>query len=161
MRLIEKLAENRILWFSFIVTVLLTIAFQIVVAIWNLTLLDALSDPTAVRNALSSMSSDQKNIHTWVTATLDVAYPLVYGALFVGSAHKFYSRLGWLVALPTFVLVPVDYFEGIVQVFALTGFADWIDVKAYLTPLKTILFLFGILATVVGWIVWLIRRIRN
>ncbi len=161
MDLKNTLTVNRNLWISFVATILLTIAFQVAVSIWDLQLLDAISDPSEVRQAISSMSSDQHLVHAWITATLDVAYPITYGALFIGSGYKFYGKFGWLIACPVFVLVPVDLLEGVVQVFALTDVADWIDAKAYLTPLKTVLFLIGILTTVIGWVIWLVRRIRS
>ena len=140
---------------------MLTFSFQIAVGIWDLTLIDAISDPAESRLVIASMSSDQQIIHAWITATLDVAYPLAYGALFIGSAYKFYSRWGWLIAVPSFVVIPVDLLEGVVQVLALTGMTDWIDAKAFLTPLKTYLFLFGFAATVLGWLIWLVGKIRN
>jgi hypothetical protein len=161
MNLINTLSDNRTLWITFISTILLTVAFQIAVSVWDLILLDAISDPAEARQAISLMSPDQHAIHAWITATLDVAYPYAYGALFIGSAYKFYGRFGWLFALPAFVLVPIDLVEGVVQVLALTNLADWIDAKAYLTPLKTILFLLGILTTVVGWFIWLLGWMRN
>jgi len=61
------------------------------------------------------MSVDERIVHAWVTATLDVAYPLAYGALFIGSAFKFYNNFGWLIAYPFFVLISTDLLEGFVQ----------------------------------------------
>lgn len=161
MNLPESLSQNRVLWASFIATILLTAAFQIAVGIWDLTLIDAISDPEKTRLAIAAMSSDQNIIHAWITATLDVAYPLVYGALFIGSGYKFYGKWGWIIALPVYILVPTDFLEGIVQVLALTNVTDWIDAKAVLTPLKTILFLVGIATTVIGWAIWLAGWLRR
>lgn len=161
MNLKTTLTETKTLWISFIATILLTIAFQAAIFIWDLRLLDAISDPSKARRAISTMSSAQCIIHAWITATLDVAYPIAYGALFIGSGYKFYGKFGWLVASPMLVLVPIDLIEGVVQVLALTEVVDWIDAKAYLTPIKTILFLLGILTTVFGWIIWFLGRIRN
>ncbi len=161
MSLQTTLSQTRVLWISFIATILLTIAFQVAVPVWDLILLDAIADPAEVRAALAAMSPEQHTIHAWVTATLDVAYPVAYGALFIGSGYRFYGRYGWLVALPAIVLVPVDLVEGVVQVLALTGIADWIDSKAYITPLKTGLFLVGIVTTIGGWVIWLVNRIRT
>ena len=98
------------------------------------------------------MSEDQRIVHAWITATLDVVYPLAYGALFIGSALKFYNKFGWLIASPFFVLVPMDILEGIIQVLALTGTVDMMDAKAVLTPVKSILFLFGLSTTIIGFI---------
>ena len=161
MNLRNTLTDNRILWMSFIGTILLTITFQVAVGIWDLTLIDAISDPGDTRLAIASMSQQQNLIHAWITATLDVAYPLAYGALFIGSGYKFYGKWGWLVAAPVFVLVPTDLIEGVVQVLALTNVTDWIDAKAILTPLKTFLFLLGLATTIVGWGIWLVNKMRR
>ena len=161
MNLRNTLTDNRILWMSFIATILLTITFQVAVGIWDLTLIDAISDPGDTRLAIASMSQQQNLIHAWITATLDIAYPLAYGALFIGSGYKFYGKWGWLVAAPVFVLVPTDLIEGVVQVLALTNVTDWIDAKAILTPLKTFLFLLGLATTIVGWGIWLVNKMRR
>ena len=161
MSLQDTLSNTRTLWLSFGVTIALLIAIRVAAQIWNLTLLDEICDPSKARIAISSMSPDQNITHAWITATLDVAFPIAYGALFIGSGFKFYGKWGWLVALPVFVLVPTDLIEGVVQVLALTNVADWLEAKAFLTPLKFALSLLGALTTVVGWIIWLIVRIRR
>ena len=161
MNYINMLTSNRVLWLSFISTILLTVAFQVAVPMWDLILLDAISDPAQARDAIASMNPDQHVIHAWITATLDVAYPVAYGALFIGSAHKFFATAGWLLALPVYVLVPTDLIEGVVQVLALVGTADFLDAKAYLTPLKSGLFILGLLVTMIGWIKWLWQRLRG
>ena len=159
--MLYRLSENRSLWIAFGATILITIAFLITGSMWGITFLDTISDPSEVRLAISTMSPDQRTVHVWITATLDVAYPLAFGALFIGSAYKFYKSFGRLIALPSFVLVPTDLLEGVVQVLALTGTADLVDAKAVLTPLKTILLLLGITTTTVGCIVWLVARIQR
>ena len=161
MTLKTTLTKPTTLWISLIATIVLTVAFQIAIRIWDLTLLDTISDPVEARLAISTMSLEQNIIHAWITATLDVAYPIAYGALFIGSAYKLYGKFGWLVALPIFVLVPIDLLEGVVQVLALTDVADWLDAKAYLTPIKTILSLFGAFTTVTGWIIWCFGWLRR
>lgn len=157
----KVLADRRSLWIAFISTILMTIAFQVTASIWGITFIDAMSDPAVVRQAISDMTPDQRVVHAWITATLDVAYPLAYGALFVGSAYAFYERLGRYIAIPLLVVVPTDLLEGVVQVLALTNSADLIDAKAVLTPLKTALFLLGIVTTVFGWMIWVVGRLRG
>jgi len=159
--MLASLSQSRSLWIAFVSTIAITISFPIAGSVWGIAFIDALSDPAQVRQAISSMSAEQKIIHVWITATLDVAYPLAYGALFIGSAYRFYPKIGRLLALPIFVLVPTDLLEGIVQVLALTGTADFVDAKAVLTPLKAILFLFGLGFTILGWGIWLAARFRN
>jgi len=157
----DTLTQNHILWILFGATILLTVSFQVVANIWELTLIDAISDPTEARLAISSMSPHQHTIHAWVTSTLDVAYPFVYGAFFIGSCHKFYEEWAWALAAPIYLLIPTDLIEGVVQVLALTSTADWLDAKSILTPLKTMLFLFGLSTTVTGWVMWLAQRLRS
>lgn len=151
----EKLSETRMLWISFIATVLLTIIFQILVNQFGLVLLDALSDSTEVRIAISTMSEQQRQIHAWMTGTLDIAYPMAYGALFIGSAYKFFPSKGFLLAVPAILCIPVDLIEGVVQILALMGLVDWTQLKEFLTPLKNLLFVAGALLTISGWAKWI------
>lgn len=155
------LAERKSLWIAFVSTILITIAFPITASTRGVTFIDAISDPEKVRSAISSMTSDQRVAHAWITATLDVAYPLAYGALFVGSAYAFYERFGRYIAIALLAVVPADLLEGVVQVLALTDTADLVDAKAVLTPLKTGLFLLGLAATLLGWVLWMVGRFRD
>ena len=157
----RTLAENRSLWIAFVSTILITIAFPITASIWGITFIDAMSDPAEVRQAIYDMTPDQRVVHAWLTATLDVAYPLAYGALFVGSAYAFYERFGRYIAIVLLLVVPTDLLEGVVQVLALTDAADFVDAKAVLTPLKTALFLLGVATTLFGWVIWTAGRIRD
>ena len=125
---------------------------------FGLILLDAISDPGQSRAATASMSNSQRTLHAWVTGTLDVAYPAAYGALFVGSAYRFFPKIGGWLAAPTLLLVPIDLVEGVVQILGLTDVVDWLDSKAFLTPAKLLLFYLGLLMTVCGWVSWLVRR---
>ena len=161
MSLTNSLSKTGSLWASLVLVVLITAAFPVAASVWNLSFLDTMSDPDQVREAIAAMSTDQRIAHSWITGTLDVLYPLTYGALFIGSAYAFYGSYGWLVALPFFVLVPTDFLEGVVQILALNDVSDWVESKAVLTPLKTGLFLLGIVTTVIGWIVWLVNRLKR
>ncbi|MEM9623528.1 MAG: hypothetical protein AAF993_17925 [Pseudomonadota bacterium] len=161
MSLLDTLAQSRTLWLAFVATVLITVAFPLAAGLWGLSFVDALSDPAEVRQAIAAMTSKQRVAHAWLTATLDVAYPLAYGALFIGSAVAFLPRFGRFLALAFVVLVATDLLEGVVQVLALTETADLVSSKALLTPLKTVLFLVGLLTTIAGWIIWGARRVRS
>lgn len=157
----EHLARTPILWFSFIATIICTFAFQAIAGHYGLVLLDTLSDPDESRAAIAAMSQSQRALHAWITGTLDVAYPAVYGALFIGSAYRFYPNIGRFLAAPTVLLVAVDLIEGLVQILGLTETVDWLDAKAILTPGKILLFYFGLLTTVGGWGVWVVGRSRS
>ena len=158
---LAKLGEPRTLWISFLATALMTVAFQIVARSFNLPLLDALSDPPLTRSTIETMTSTQRTLHAWMTGTLDVAYPLAYGAWFIGSAYCFFPRKAHLLAVPTLVLIGADLSEGVVQVLALTGIADWVDAKAILTPLKVALFVLGLVVTLCGWVRWSFARLSS
>ena len=155
------LSQRRSLWIALTCTLLLAFAFPVSQALLDILLLDPLSDPEQVRTAIGAMSTDQRHAHAWITATLDVAFPVAYGSLFVGSAIAFYPRIGPFLATGLSLVVPTDLLEGVVQVLALTGTADFVDAKAVLTPLKTILFLAGFFVMIFGWLRWAAARFRR
>lgn len=158
MRLFEKLAQPPVLWASLALTIICTAAFQLLAAHFSLSYLDAMTDPDQSREAIAAMSASQRAVHAWITGTLDVAYPAVYGALFAGSAYRFFPRFARYLVAPIIVLVAIDLVEGLVQILALTEVKDWLDAKAVLTTAKLALFYYGLLMTVSGWVVWLVSR---
>ena len=149
------------LWLLLIATLLMAMTFPYVAAQWDLTLLDAVSSPAEVRQIIGEMSSQQRSAHAWITATLDVAFPLAYGGLFAGVALSIFKKYGRYLAIPGIVVIPVDLLEGVVQVLALTGAADLVDTKAFLTPLKSTLLLAGIAITFAAWLTWLVSTIKG
>jgi len=155
------LTKTSTLWVLFVFTILNTLAFILVSNGWDLTLLDGISSPADARGVLSEYSSLQKTVHLWTTSTLDVMYPLMYGGLFAGVALRFFDKFGLLLALPALLSVPVDLFEGLIQVLALTDTVDWLDMKAFVTPLKTDLFLAGLTIAVAGWVKWLFLKLKR
>lgn len=161
MSFVLRLAETQTLWISFVATILLTAAFQVLIAMFDLILLDGISDPEQARAAIASMSEHQRTVHVWMTGTLDVAYPAAYGALLIGSAYKFFPKAGHFLAAPTFVLIPTDLIEGVVQILALMGVTDWLDSKAILTTLKGTLFSMGLLIMLCGWLRWAVGRLLS
>ncbi len=159
--MLDRLATTTTLWTTFVLTILMTFAFQYLAGVWSLAFLDGMSDPGTVRQAIAAMSAEQRVAHAWITGTLDVAYPLTYAALFAGSAHRFFPAWGGRVAPVFAALIVIDLVEGLVQILALTTAVDWVGAKALLTPVKTWLFLGGALLTIIGWLAWLIRRLRK
>jgi hypothetical protein len=156
----QRYTATSTLWILFVSTVLITASFLVVAPMWDLRLLDSISDPDEVRTVLAGMSDTQKSAHAWITATLDVAYPLIYGTFFGAVALHFFPRHQWM-ALPALLVIPVDLLEGIVQVSALLGMADWVDAKAVLTPLKMWLFYAALAVSVAGWALWIYRRVAG
>ena len=136
----------------------MTIGFAAIMAAWDFVLIDEMSDPSAIRSHLAEMTATQKSVHIWTTAILDVAYPLAYGLLFAGMALRYFNQWGWWIALPSVLVIPVDLTEGAVQVAALTGYLDILWMKAYVTPLKLALFLFGLVASLAATVIAIKRQ---
>ena len=126
-----------------------------------MTFVDSISDPDEVRAAIAAFTSEQKVAHAWITATVDVLYPLVYGLLFAGVALRFFPAAGIWIALPGLLAIPVDLIEGVVQVLALLDVQDFVDAKAVLTPTKSFLFIAGFLISLAGWAKWLYLKVRG
>lgn len=145
-----RLATGRMRLLSLGATVALTALFPLVAGHFGLTLLDAVADPTEARALIEGLTSEQRQAHAWITGTLDVAYPLAYGALFLGAMLRFFPRRGPLLAIPVLIGVPADFLEGLVQILALTGQVDWLAAKAVLTPVKGGAFVYGAVLALLG-----------
>ena len=146
----RQLRERRGLLAALVATVVLTALFPVVAGHFGLTLLDAVADPTEARALIEGLTSEQRQAHAWVAGTLDVAYPLAYGALFFGATLRFFPRKGALLAIPILIGVPADFLEGLVQILALTGQVDWLAAKAVLTPVKGGAFVYGAVLALLG-----------
>jgi len=157
----QRLTDNKTLWVVFVASLLITFLFPVLAAQTGLVFLDGLSDPADARSLISSWTDEQRGLHALITATLDVLYPLVYGAWFAGSALCFYSRAGVWLAWLFAVLVGVDLLEGVVQVLALLDIADVLAAKQVLTPAKFLLFFVGLAVVAGGWMLWFIKRLRG
>ena len=151
--------DTRTLWWLFIATVLITLSFPLASQYFDITLIDGISSPEATRQIIAEFSDGQRTAHAWITGTLDVAYPLAYGLLFAGVSLRFFPVSGRYLALAPLVCIPVDLFEGLVQVLALIDAADWLILKAVVTPLKTVLFLCGLVTTLAGWLRWAYAKV--
>ena len=138
------------LWLLFVATLVLTLTFALLSNWLGISFIDGLSKPAEVRSALQSMTLEQRHAHAWITATVDVAYPFAYGLLFAGASMRFFPRKGKYIAPFALLAIPVDLLEGIVQVLALTQVTDLLAAKTFVTPLKTICFLYGLMATLAG-----------
>ena len=146
----RQLRERRALLVALVATLVLTALFPVIAGHFSLTLLDAVADPTEARALIEGLTSEQRQAHAWITGTLDVAYPLAYGALFLSATLRFFPRKGALLAIPILIGVPADFLEGLVQILALTGQVDWLAAKAVLTPVKGGAFVYGAVLTLLG-----------
>lgn len=155
------LTNTSTLWILFITTLILFFGFRFVSNHWGFTFIDSMSSPEELRNVIAGMSAEQKMSHVWATSTLDVAFPISAGLLFAGAALCFFPKYGIYLAIPGFLAIPTDLFEGVIQILALTNTADLLDLKAIVTPLKAVLLLSGLAIAIAGWARWSISKIRN
>lgn len=153
---LKSLSSTRALWVSFIATVLISIAFLVVMAHWNFLLIDELSNAEVIRTHIAALSDTQKQVHILATATLDVLYPFAYASLFIGLAIRFYPNWGMALALRSVLVVPVDLSEGVVQVLLLGGHDNFVWLKTIFTPLKLVLFLSGLAIALSS--LWLVTK---
>ena len=67
-------------------------------------------------------------------------FPLAFGGFFVGVTLKYFEQVGIWLAIPAFLVIPTDICENLIQLLALTGTEDLLQIKAILTPIKFMLF---------------------
>ncbi len=155
-----SLTKTNTLWILFVTTLLLFFTFRIVASQWDFKFIDSISSPEELRNIIAAMSAEQKISHAWATSSLDVAFPISAGLLFAGSALCFFPKYGIYLAMPGFLAIPTDLFEGVIQILALTNTADLLDLKAIVTPLKACLLLSGLAIAAIGWASGLFSKLR-
>ncbi len=159
--MLKFLTTNKALWTTFIATILMTLMFGIIMRVWDFGIIDEMSDPEEIKAHIANMSATQRSVHAVMTATLDVAYPLAYGGFFIGVALRFFGKLGPWLAIPSFLVIPVDLMEGVTQVMALTGNESLLWLKAILTPTKLALYFAGLAVALNGLGIGLKRRMRG
>jgi len=143
----QRAVQSGTLLRLFLLFVLLNLLFGAVMLIWDFGIIDELYRADEISAHVAAMTRVQRRVHMVMTATLDVAYPLSYGALFAGVSWKAFPH--WpVLALPILLCIPVDVFEGLAQLFILSGSDPWIAVKTIVTPIKLVLFAAGALIAV-------------
>ena len=143
----ELIKKTSVLWVLFLATVTISVGFSLWIPHLGGTILDSIAPIDEVHSLLNGMSDVQKDSHFMMTLALDMLYPFVYGGLFVGLALRFCGKVGIWLAIPALVVVPVDLFENIIQLLAITGSEGLLSLKAILTPIKFVLFpLAGLIA---------------
>ena len=155
------LARTPVIWISFVAMLLIGAGFGLCRPVVGGAFLDMTSDPDAARNIIAAMTGAQRTAHAWVTVLLDTAYPLAYGGFLGGLALRFFGRFGPYAALPALGVVIVDLTENLVQVLALADWADALDAKAWLTPLKFGLFFLAAGIAILALGIGLVNLIRK
>lgn len=136
----QFLTRAPVLWALFALMILAAAGFQIFGPAVGGAYLDLVSEPGEVRALFASLTPEQKTAHFWVTVIIDTVFPLSFGLLFAGMALRFFGKWGKLASVPAFAVLIFDLTENTVQALALSGVADALDTKAWLTPVKFGLF---------------------
>lgn len=139
------LKQTPVIWGLFIAMILTGAGFGAFNEAVGGTYLDMIATGDQSRTLIAGLSEAQRSAHFRVTIFLDTAFPIAYGGFFAGMALRFFAQYGPIAALPALATAIVDLTENTVQALALSGAADALDAKAWLTPLK-----FGLLYLAAG-----------
>ena len=153
------LTKSSALWVMAILMIGCIFGFWYVMRTFDFLLIDEIWDPDQVRAHIANLSEKQRQVHIWTTATLDVAFPLFYGGLFVGLAWRFLGTAGPLLALPGLAVIPIDLTEGVIQIMALSGNEVAAFHKVWVTPLKLGLFIAAAIVALIAIGVAISRRL--
>ncbi|MBU2605340.1 MAG: hypothetical protein KKC43_05555 [Alphaproteobacteria bacterium] len=134
------LKRTPVIWGLFVAAILIWLGFSIFAEAVGGTFLDKIANGERSRTLIAGLSEVQRSSHFRVTIFLDTAFPIAYGGFFAGMALRFFGKYGPIAALPALATAIVDLTENTVQALALSGAADALDAKAWLTPLKFDLF---------------------
>jgi len=134
--LLNWLSQTKVLWMSFGLTVLVSVAFVMLAGQVNGHFMDEALTETGALATLNGLSSAQKDFHFWVTALLDTLYPLVYGGFFAGMVARLAGGARRWAVWPGFIGVDCDFIENITQMLALSGNPNWLFLKDVVTPIK-------------------------
>lgn len=136
--------QNSTLKASAILAIVALIGMNAIAQIYDFKLIDEISDPQHVAPQVALMSSLQIKAHIWVTAILDVLFPLAYAALFAGLALRFLGSVGKILFIPAILAAVTDLSEGVLQIMIFHG-SEWAVLqKALVTPLKFGLFVIAV-----------------
>ncbi len=155
------ITRTPVLWALFVLMVVCIFAFQHFTPAVGGQFLDMLDEPLAIREAFDAMTPEQKSVHFWVTVLVDTAFPVSFGLLFAGLAWRFFGEFGVPAAIPAFTVLIVDLTENTVQALALSGTADALDAKVWVTPLKMGLFYIAALIAVVALAIAVFRLVTK
>lgn len=132
----QFLTRTPVIWALLVLQIVIGFGFGVFRDAAGGQLLDMQMTGEASRAILAGMTEAQRSAHFWITVLLDTAYPLAYGGFFAGMALRFFGRYGTLASLPAFGAIVVDLAENTVQALALSGAADVLDAKDWITPFK-------------------------
>ena len=144
------LTRTPILWISGVLYLIMTLAFAIIMKVWDFQVIDEMFIKADILAHIEAMSAEQQRVHAMTTATLDVAYPFAYGIFQAGMAYRYLGSWGKWIAPLSLICIPFDLTEGFSQVMLLTGSLQYVELKTVVTPIKLALFTLGLVAAVVA-----------
>ena len=157
----DFLKRTPVIWTLFVLMILIGFGFGVFNASVGGRYLDTITTDTGARALLDGLTDAQRSAHFWVTVLLDTAYPLAYGGFMAGMALRFFGRFGKIAAFPAFATIVVDLTENTVQALALSGVADVLAAKDWLTPLKFLLFLIAAAIALIALVIAIVNMIRK
>ncbi len=157
----QFLTRTPVIWTLFVLQILIGFGFFVFRDAAGGQLLDMLNTGDAARATIAGMTEAQRTAHIWITILLDTAYPLVLGGFLAAMALRFFGNFGKLAALPAFAAIVVDLTENMIQVLALSGTADALDAKDWVTPLKSGLFMVAMVIALIALVIAIIRMFRK
>ena len=157
----NQLSKTKTLWITFILTLVLTACFGLVMHIWQFGIIDEMFVADDIRAHILAMSQTQRTVHAWMTGSLDVAYPFAYGGFFIGIAIRYFGKYGIYLVVPSLLCIIADLSEGVAQIMLLTGHEAWMGVKLIATPIKLSLFIMGALIALAGLVLALKQKLRR
>ena len=155
------LTRTPVLWGLFVLQLVIGLGFGVFREAAGGQLLDMQMSGEASRAILAGMTGPQRAAHFWITVLLDTLYPLVYGGFFAGMALRFFGRFGKIAAFPAFAAIVVDLTENTLQALALSGTADVLSAKDWVTPLKYGLVLVAMAIAIIALIIAIVNMIRK
>ncbi len=155
------LKRTPVIWGLFIAQLLIFPGFALFSDAVGGRYLDTVTAGDACRTLIAGLTEAQRNAHFWVTVLLDTAYPLAYGGFFVAMALRFFGRFGRLAAIPALATIIIDLTENTVQALALSGAADALDAKSWLTPLKFGMFFLAAAIAIIALVIAIAHIFRK
>ena len=156
--MLSFLKNGRVIFAAFVIFMLIGAGFGIWSGRYDLIMLDQISDAENVRSALAAMTPEQKSAHWWMTLVLDYAYPLAYGAFFVGITLRFFGGAGAWLSIPAIAAALADVVGNTIQLMLLSGNESLLWLKVIMTQVKFGAFLLAALIALIGLGLGLFRR---
>lgn len=144
------ITRTPVLWALFILMGVISVGFGALAPAVGGQFLDMVSVPEDTRAVYDAMTPSEQSLHFWITVLLDTAYPLSFGLFFAGMAWRFFGKWGPFAAIPAFAVLVVDLTENTLQAITLSGAADVLGPKEWITPLKFNLFYLAALFALVA-----------